>query len=59
MKNTTKIKLRPLNYEINDISKDLQCELRHGTLKNRHFKRLNTYEDKIKLRLAAKERKKK
>ena len=36
-------------------SKDLEFELKHGTLKSRCCKRLNSHEDEIKLRLAAKE----
>ena len=55
IKNVTKIKINVLNYEINDILKDLDFELKHGILKNRYFKRQNTYEYEIKLRLAAKE----
>ena len=31
--------LRLLDYEINDILKDLEFELKHGTLKNRYFKK--------------------
>ena len=45
-----------LNYEINDILGKLQLEWNHGTHKNRFFKTLDIYEDKIKLRLAAKEK---
>ena len=44
-----------LNEEINDISKNLQFELEHGTLKNRYFKKLNRREGRIKLRLSEKE----
>ena len=56
IKNVTKIKINALNYEINDILKDLDFELKHGILKNRYFKRQNTYEYEIKLRFAAKEK---
>ena len=45
--------LRLLDYEINDILKDLEFKLKHGTLKNRYFKKWNCYKDEIKLRLAA------
>ena len=31
--------LRLLDYEINDILKDLEFKLKHGTLKNRYFKK--------------------
>ena len=54
--NTIKIKLNLLNYEINYILGNLELELKHGTHKNRFFKTLDIYEDKIKLRLAAKEK---
>ena len=40
--------LRLLDYEINDILKDLAFELKHGTLKNRYFKKWNCYKDDIK-----------
>ena len=56
IKNVTKIKINVLNYEINDILKDLDFELKYGILKNRYFKRQNTYEYEIKLRFAAKEK---
>ena len=51
----TKIKLNVLNDEINDVLEKLEFELEHGTLKNRYLKKLNSYEDRIKLRLSAKE----
>ena len=55
IKKGTKIKLNLLNDEMNDILEDLEFELKHGTLKNRYFKKLNSHEDEIKLRLAGKE----
>ena len=39
IENETKIKLNLPNYKLNDILKDLEFELKHGTLKNRVFKR--------------------
>ena len=48
IKNETKIKSNLLNDEINDTLKYFDLKLRHGTLKNRCFKKLNSYEDKIK-----------
>ena len=45
-----------LNYDINDILKDLEFDLKHGLLKNGFFKRKNSYEEKLKLRLEAKEK---
>ena len=55
MENETKIKLNLPNYEINDILKDLEFELKYWTLKDRFFKKWNSYEDKIKSRLPAEE----
>ena len=55
IKKGTKIKLNLLNDEMNDILEDLEFELKRGTLKNRYFTKLNSHEDEIKLRLAAKE----
>ena len=55
IKKGTKIKLNLLNDEMNDILEDLEFEIKHGTLKNRYFKKLNNHEDEIKLRLAGKE----
>ena len=55
IKQETEIKSNTLNEEINDISKNLQFELEHGTLKNRYFKKLNRREGRIKLRLSEKE----
>ena len=55
IKKGTKIKLNLLNDEMNDILDDLEFELKHGTLKNRYFKKLNSHEDEIKWRLAGKE----
>ena len=55
IKKGTKIKLNLLNDEMNDILEDLEFELKHGTLKNRYFKKLNSHEDEIKWRLAGKE----
>ena len=53
IKNGTKIKLNMLNDEIDDILKNLEFKLKHGTLKNRYFKKLRlgippTQIDKIK-----------
>ena len=55
MENETTIKLNLPNYEINDILKDLEFELKYWTLKDRFFKKGNSYEDKIKSRLPAEE----
>ena len=55
MENETTIKLNLPNYEINDILKDLEFELKYWTLKDRFFKKWNSYEDKIKSRLPAEE----
>ena len=55
IKKGTKIKLNRLNDKTNDILEDLEFELKRGTLKNRYFTKLNSHEDEIKLRLAAKE----
>ena len=52
----TKINLNVLNYDKNDILKDSGFDLKHGLLKNRFFKRQNSYEDEIKLTLEAKEK---
>ena len=40
IENATKIKLNILNDETDYILEDLEFELKHGTLKNRYFKRL-------------------
>ena len=56
IENETKIKLNLPNYKLNDILKDLEFELKHGTLKNRVFKRWNSYEYKMKSRLPAEEK---
>ena len=45
IKQNAKIKLNALNDEINNISENLKFQLKHETLKNRFFKRVNTYED--------------
>ena len=45
IKQNAKIKLNALNDEINNISEKLKFQLKHETLKNRFFKRVNTYED--------------
>ena len=55
MENETTIKLNLPNYEINDILKDLEFELKYWTLKDRFLKKWNSYEDKIKSRLPAEE----
>ena len=55
MENETTIKLNLPNYEVNDILKDLEFELKYWTLKDRFFKKWNSYEDKIKSRLPAEE----
>ena len=55
MENETTIKLNLPNYEINDILKDLEFELKYWALKGRFFKKWNSYEDKIKSRLPAEE----
>ena len=55
MENETTINLNLPNYEINDILKDLEFELKYWTLKDRFFKKWNSYEDKIKSRLPAEE----
>ena len=55
MENETTIKLNLPNYEINDILKDLEFELKYWTLKDRFFKKWNSYEDKTKSRLPAEE----
>ena len=55
MENETTIKLNLPNYEINYILKDLEFELKYWTLKDRFFKKWNSYEDKIKSRLPAEE----
>ena len=50
IKQDAKIKLNAVNDEINNISENLKFQLKHGTLKNRFFKRVNTYEDeKVKI----------
>ena len=48
----TKIKLNVLIDKINDVLKELEFKLEHGTLKNRYFKKLNSREDRIKLKLS-------
>ena len=53
----TKKKLNFLNCDINILLIYLEFELKYVSLKNRFFKRLNTYEDEIKFTLAAKETK--
>ena len=45
IKQNAKIKLNALNDEINNISEKLKFQLKHEILKNRFFKRVNTYED--------------
>ena len=45
-----------LNYDINDVLRDLEFDLKQGSPKNRFFKRQNSYEDEIILRLEAKEK---
>ena len=45
IKQNAKVKLNALNDEINNISEKLKFQLKHETLKNRFFKRVNTYED--------------
>ena len=47
-----------LNYEIHDILKHLEFELKHGTLKDRYFKRKNTYEYEVKFKICSKRRNK-
>ena len=50
IKQDPKIKLNALNDEIDNISENLKFQLKHGTLKSRFFKRVNTYEDeKVKI----------
>ena len=56
IKNETKIKLNLLNYDINDTLKDLEFDLKHGSLKNRFFKSQSVYENEIKLRIKVKEK---
>ena len=55
-KNETKI-VTP-NYEMHDILKHLQFELKHGTLKNRYFKRKNSDEYEVKFKISNKRRNK-
>ena len=47
-----------LNYEIHDILKHLQFELKNGTLKNRYFKRKNGDEYEVKFKISNKRRNK-
>ena len=50
IKQNAKIKLNALNDEINNISENLKFQLKHGTLKSRFVKRVNTQEDeKVKI----------
>ena len=56
IKNETKTKLNLLNYDTNDILKDLDFDLKRASLKNRFSKRQNSYESEIKLRLQVKEK---
>ena len=56
IKNETKIKLNLLNYDINDTLKDLEFDLKYGSLKNRFFKSQSVYENETKLRVKIKEK---
>ena len=56
IKNETKIKLNLLNYDINDTLKDLEFDLKYGSLKNRFFKSQSVYENETKLRVKVKEK---
>ena len=47
-----------LNYEMHDILKHLWFELKHGTLKNRYFKRKNSDEYGVKFKISNKRRNK-
>ena len=56
IKNETKIKLNLLNYDINDTLKDLEFDLKYGSLKNRFFKSQSVYENETKLRVKVEEK---
>ena len=56
IKQDAKIKLNAVNDEINNISENLKFQLKHGTLKNRFFKRVNTYEDEKAKKSSAKKK---
>ena len=43
IQNERKMKSNLLNYDINDVLKDLEFDLKHGLLKNRFTKRQNSY----------------
>ena len=58
MKKKWNQKLMMLNYEIHDILKHLQFELKDGTLKNRYFKRKNGDEYEVKFKISNKRRNK-
>ena len=47
-----KKKLNVLINKINDVLKELEFKLEHGTLKNRYSKKSNSREDRIKLKLS-------
>ena len=54
IKEEAKIQLYELAIEKNEVLHDLKFELEYGSLKNRYFKRSNSYEDEIELRIEAK-----
>ena len=54
IKEEAKIQLYELAIEKNEVLHNLKFEQEYGSLKNRYFKRSNSYEDEIELRIEAK-----
>ena len=56
IKEEAKIQLNELEIEKNEVLVNLKFELEYGSLKNRCFKRSNSYEDETELRIETKVR---
>ena len=54
IKEEAKIQLYELAIEKNEVLHNLKFEQEYGSLKNRYFKRSNSYEDEIELKIEAK-----
>ena len=55
-KGEAKIKLNELEIEKNELLDNLKFELEYGSENNRYWKRSNSYEDEIELRIEVKVR---
>ena len=54
IKEEAKIQLNELEIEENEVLDNLKFELEYGSEKNRYFKRSNSYEEEIELKVEAK-----